>query len=168
MTTIAIKGKTLAADTQLTLGDDIKIYCQKIHVLGAGEVVAIAGNVDAEFHFKRWLIAGMKPDEWAAYFAELKEPKYEAIYIDRHASRWYFHDGSDCQPIEHRFYAIGSGSKLAMAAMHMGLSAVDAVLLAGDLDVNTNKVIDKYDLVTGKLTKGRRPVSTMASALKEA
>ncbi len=166
MTTIAIKRNTLAADTQLTLGDDIKIYCQKIHILGAGEVVAIAGNVDAEFHFKRWLIAGMKPDEWAAYFSELKEPKYEAIYIDRFKSRWYFQDGSDCQPIEHRFYAIGSGSKLAMAAMHMGLSAVDAVLLAGDLDVNTNKIVDKYDLVSGRLTKGRRPAS-MVPALEK-
>jgi hypothetical protein len=53
-----------------------------------------------------------------------------------------------------------------MAAMHMGLSAVDAVLLAGDLDVNTNKVIDKYDLNTGRLTKGRRPAS-MSSVLQD-
>lgn len=158
MTTIAWKGRTLAADTQLTYEDNTKTFCHKLHDLGAGHIVAIAGDVDSEFHFKRWLQAGAKVDEWGNTVTQfIKKPKFEAIYIDKYLRKWYYTDGPEAMPIEHRFHACGSGWRIAMAGMHMGLSAKDSVLLAGDLDVNTNKIVETYDLQTGKFTLRKCP-----------
>lgn len=167
MTTIAWKGRMLAADTQLTYEDNTKTFCHKLHNLGAGHVVAIAGDVEAEFYFKRWLIAGAKVDSWQEMVVSfLKKPKFEAIYIDKHQQKWYYNDGPAAMPIEHRFHAIGTGWRIAMAGMHMGLNAKDAVLLAGDLDINTNKVVEHYDLQTGKFTL-RKPPTAVVQASKE-
>jgi ATP-dependent protease HslVU (ClpYQ) peptidase subunit len=167
MTTIAWKGRTLAADTQLTYEDNTKAFCRKIHDLGAGHIVAIAGSVDAEYYFKKWLIAGAKIDSWGNMVIEfLKKPKFEAIYIDKNNQKWYYTDGPAPMLIEHKFAAIGSGRSLALAGMHMGLSAMDAVLLAGDIDINTNKIVDTYDLQTGKLTL-RKPPSAVVQASKK-
>lgn len=161
MTTIAWLGRTLAADTQLTYSDDTKTFCHKIHLLGDNHVVAIAGDFDAEFHFKRWLLAGAKVDDWLGSVLQfVKKPKFEAIYIDKYDQKWYYTNGPEAIPIEHRFHAIGSGGRIAMAAMHMGLNAVDAVLLAGDLDVNTNKIVERYDLQTGRLFLKKAPLET--------
>ncbi len=166
-TTIAWKGRTLAADTQLTYEDNTKTFCHKLHDLGASHVVAIAGSVDAEFYFKRWLIAGAKVEKWNdMVLAYEKKPKFEAIYIDNLGQKWYYSDNPAAMPIEHRFHAIGSGWRVAMAGMHIGLSAKDAVLLAGDLDINTNKIVDTYDLQTGKFTL-RKPPSSVVQAPKE-
>jgi hypothetical protein len=167
MTTIAYKGRILAADTQLTYSDNTKTFCHKLHDLGSGHVVAIAGDCDSEFHFKRWLMAGAKVDDWQTKVIQfIKKPKFEAIYIDKYNQKWYYTDGPEAMPIEHRFHAIGSGWRIAMAGMHMGLSAVDSVLLAGDLDVNTNKIVEKYDIQTGKFTL-RKPPPAVVSPLKE-
>jgi hypothetical protein len=98
-------------------------------------------------------------DEWNSFVLQhVKKPNVDAIYIDKFDQKWYFTDGPERMPIEHRFHAIGSGGRIAMAAMHMGLSAVDAVLLAGDLDVNTNKIVERYDLQTGKLFLKKAPL----------
>jgi len=163
LTTIAWKGRTLAADTQLTYSDDTKVFTHKIHLLGDNHVVAIAGNCDADFHFKRWLLAGAKVDDWSAYFCLVKKPKFEAIYLDKRGNKWHYINGPEAIAIEHRCFAIGSGSKIAFAGMHMGLSAVDAVLLAGDIDINTNKVVERYDLQTGRLFLRKPPKSVIQS-----
>ncbi len=167
MTTIAWKGRILAADTQLTYEDDTKTFCHKLHDLGNGHIVAIAGGTDSEFHFKRWLSAGAKVDEWQTMMIQfIKKPKFEAIYIDKFNDKWYYTDGPERMPIEHRFHACGSGWRIAMAGMHMGLSAKDAVLLAGDLDINTNKIVETYDIQTGKFTL-RKPAATLVQTPKE-
>ncbi len=167
MTTIAWKGRTLAADTQLTYEDNTKAFCRKIHDLGAGHIVAIAGSVDAEYYFKKWLQAGAKLENWEEKVKSyLKKPKFEAIYIDKHNTKWYYTDGPAPMLIEHKFAAIGSGRSLALAGMHIGLSAMDAVLLAGDIDINTNKTVDTYDIQTGKLTL-RKPSPSVVQAPKK-
>ena len=160
-TTICWKGRTLAADTQLTFSDDTHVFCHKIHLLGDNHVVAIAGDYDAEFHFKRWLMAGAKVDEWVASNILVKKPKFEAIYIDKNGNKWYYSNGPEALPIESRFFAIGSGGKIAMAGMHMGLNAVDAVLLAGDIDINTNKIVERYDIQTRRLFLKKPPVGAV-------
>jgi ATP-dependent protease HslVU (ClpYQ) peptidase subunit len=167
MTTIAWKGRTLAADTQLTYEDATKAFCRKITFFGDFQVVAVAGDVESEFYFKRWLQAGGKIDSWGNSVIEfLKKPKFEALYVDKRKQVWYYTDGPAPMLIEHKFAAIGSGRSLALAAMHMGLNAKDAVLLAGDIDINTNKIVDTYDLQTGKLTL-RKPPSAVVQAPKE-
>ena len=157
MTTIAIKGRILAADTQLT-DDNCKLLTNKIYHLPHNEVVAIAGNVDAEFWVLRWFEQGADPLKWKDKVAsEIKKISFAAIFIDRLNRRWIFDDGPDKQPLDHPFYAIGTGAKIALAGMHMGLSAVESIQLASEIDVYTNNIIDRYDISTGTLTKGKKP-----------
>ena len=146
MTTIAIsiKDGILAADTQLT-DNDIKVLCHKITVLPDNRVVACAGPVDEEEWFKAWLIGDLKK------LPRLK--KLCAILIEDKQA-FYFIQGPEKYKIEHPFYAIGNGWKVAMAGMHAGLSAVNSVKLAGELDIYTNTIVDHYVIKTKRLTYG--------------
>ncbi len=143
MTTIAYKDGIIAADTRICF-DNIKHFCRKIHKLDDGIVLAIAGKVRDEGAML------------AYYKGELKKPprrfnSLEAFKVEDGEIKWVTND-LYWQPVERGFYAIGSGWSLAMAGMIMGLSAKDAVLLAADLDVNTNKYVDTYNIKTKRLT----------------
>jgi ATP-dependent protease HslVU (ClpYQ) peptidase subunit len=51
-------------------------------------------------------------------------------------------------PISDMFFAIGTGAPYALAAMSLGCSASDSIKLAADFDVNTNKVIEEYEITS--------------------
>ncbi len=156
MTTIAWKGRTLAADTQLTWTDNSWSYCRKIVKLGGEQgAIAYAGQVDSEYHFHKWFLAGENLNEWDHFF--LKKPSFSAIYIDKYKDVWTFNDGPERMLIEHEFHAIGSGNSLASAALHLGMTAKDAILFASELDTTTNNLVDTYDIQTGKLTLASFP-----------
>ncbi len=147
MTTIALRGRILAADTQLAFAD-MRLFCRKIFPIGNKGCIAFAGNSDAEFLFRRWFMAGEKLENHDKAMS-----KCDAIYIDQWKDRWWYPDGGPEKiPIEHEFHAIGSGSKLAMAGMQLGLTAKEAVEFASEMDVNTNSLVDTYDIQTQKLT----------------
>lgn len=48
--------------------------------------------------------------------------------------------------IEDKFFASGSGRDFAMAAMHLGLNAVEAVKVACLFDVNCGNGIDQLEI----------------------
>lgn len=143
MTTIAYRDGVLAADTQLTLGDNVRSFCHKIYHLDEGRVLAAAGDADIIEQWKLFLLGKNK-----------RPPKtmkgMEGIFIDKEDA-YFFQDSPILMPIEKKFHAEGSGWQLAFAAMHMGLSAIKAVELAGEIDVNTNTLVDYYDVKTQEL-----------------
>ncbi len=142
MTTIAYKEGVLAADTQLTL-DNTKMPCHKILRLPQGGVLACAGNMDHTTDFEQFM-SGTR--------TKCKAKKFEAIYVDaKKHIWWYLNNPEQAEPVEGSCYAIGSGWKIAMAGMLTGLSAIDAVKLAGQLDLNTNTEVDHYVVKTGRL-----------------
>ncbi len=150
MTTIAWRGDILAADTRL-VWDDMVFRCNKLHKVGS-ECLGIAGDSDAEWHFLRWYKAGQKHDEWK--LEDWKDREFEALVLDEYGD-CYAYFGDQCRiPIEHDFIAIGSGGKLAVGFMHTGMSAIQAVKMAGELDVNTNSVVDWFNCNTGKIKRG--------------
>lgn len=59
-----------------------------------------------------------------------------------------FHIESQCipMPIEERFHAIGSGRDFAIAAMHLGRSAREAVELAARYDIYTSLPVTEVTL----------------------
>jgi ATP-dependent protease HslVU (ClpYQ) peptidase subunit len=148
VTTIAWRGRILAADTQLTLGDDIKTYCRKLYQIKGHGCMACAGDTDGEWLFRQWFMAGEK----LADFEWKRTKKFEALHVNQWKDVYWYDDGPTPVPVEHEFAAIGTGSKFAMAAMHLGATAKEAVLFASELDQNTNALIDTYDSQTDKVT----------------
>ena len=148
MTTIAIRNRILAADTQLTLADDIRTFCRKLFPQPGGGCIALAGDCDDEWMFRQWWAAGEHLETWDS--VRMKKAKFDAIWIDQWNDVWWYADGPEKFPVDHPFHAIGSGAKLAMAAMHMGMGAKEAVLFAAELDVNTNFYVDTYNGKTRK------------------
>jgi hypothetical protein len=155
MTTIAWRGRILAADTQLTHSGGIPTLCRKLRKMGHKGCLSIAGNVDDEYIFTQWLLAGGKQDEWP--HERMKKAVFEAIYIDQWNDVWFYINNSAPIAMEHEFFAIGQGDRLALAAMQLGMGAKDAVLFASELNVNTNNLVDTYDLQTGKITLSKWP-----------
>lgn len=149
MTTIAFKDNILAADTQITEWD-VKYYGRKIEVLPDGRVVTSSGNVDDGVMFVEWLVGGRKRPP-------MLKKGFEAIVIEVDGT-WhrYF---KDCLPIKYEdpVFSCGSGWAIARTAMLMGLDAVTSVKLAGEIDNNTNSVVDYYNVKTKKLTLTKFP-----------
>lgn len=139
MTTIAYRNNILAADTQLT-DDHFKYLCHKIELLSDGRILACSGNCDDEQDFKEWLLGERKTLP--------KKNKTNALLIT---------DGIPVQyaattrlPIDHPFMAIGSGWKIAMTFMYAGYGAIEAVKATSELEINTNNLVDSYNLKTKK------------------
>lgn len=150
MTTIAWDGKLLAADTQLTV-DNIKTVVRKILTVDPlGWVWAAAGEVDKEVEVLQFL-KGEGPEP-----APKRLREFEAICIDKEGKVFLYQEAVHPIPIS-SFIAIGSGGKIAMAAMHLGLDAKAAVGVASELDVNTNKYIDTYCPATKEFKYSKWP-----------
>jgi hypothetical protein len=154
MTTIALKGNILAADTKLILGDDVYIQCNKLHIIKGIGCFGIAGDTNDEWWFLRWIRHGMRVQDFPA---DRKFKDFEALLLDTIGHGYFFPgNGPTYMPVKPApFFAIGTGSKLAFAGMATGLSAVDAVKLAGSLDNNTNQIVDYYNAKTQKITRGK-------------
>lgn len=143
MTTIAYRDGILAADTRMVLSGHVQSYCHKIHVIDENRVMCGAGNVDVIKDWKDYLCGERKTPPKRA-------KDMEGIFITD-GKVYCFDESPILVPIEKDFHAEGTGWLIAFAAMHMGLSAVDAVKVAGELDINTNTLVDYYDVETKTL-----------------
>jgi hypothetical protein len=153
MTTIAWRGRVLAADTQLTMGDDSWTFTRKLVPIRGGGCLTVAGDAKTETLFKAWLSKGAKIED----FDKKVMKKFTAIYVDREKNIWWYDNSPGRILISHQFHAVGTGEGRAMAAMHLGATAKEAILFASETDVNTNAYIDTYDLQTNKVTLCKWP-----------
>lgn len=132
MTTIAYRDGVMAADT-LASSDGIPCRCTKLFRLDDGRVVGFAGNVEASRLFLEWLrIGGNKP---SLTDADRKSFHALVMHPDGHVDEW--ETDRVGVTLEDPFYAIGSGRMAALAAMHMGANAVEAIEIARLCDINT-------------------------------
>lgn len=122
MTIIAYRDGVMAADTCATDGfltNCLKLYKKQGHVIGfCGDVAQAMVFVDWFFNQKK----NRKPDL-------AQEGEWEAMILNKDGvTTW---DKSlRPLPISDDFYAIGSGSQLAMGAMEAGATAEEAALIA--------------------------------------
>jgi ATP-dependent protease HslVU (ClpYQ) peptidase subunit len=151
MTTIAYRDGIIAADSQVTheaAGDKSgagshKHTCQKLYTkkaFGYHAVIATAGESAPGMLFVDWYGKKGKPPE------VLHDTDFTCLVLDEDGL-WEFNSFCRAEKIEEPFYAIGSGAKAALGAMHMGASAIEAVEIA--------KKIDPY--TGGKVTWMRQP-----------
>ena len=129
MTIIAYRDGIMAADSLIrnerVLGESKKIDEVVIH--GEKCLVATAGNVDKCELFRNWVINGMVD---TPKLDEINEKdNFEAFIIGERGENQFVSYETTCIPcsIEAPFYAIGSGSSIAIGAMERGATAKEAV-----------------------------------------
>lgn len=141
MTTIAFDGKTMACDTRISgshsYNTDTKIYENRQFVIGAAgdagvglilvkdESILVPKHYDCDFSALVWA-KDTKTLYRVEFFKSWNAPLSAVIVMP--------------DP----FAATGSGAPYAMAAMHLGCEAGEAVRVASEFDTNTGgKVITK-------------------------
>jgi ATP-dependent protease HslVU (ClpYQ) peptidase subunit len=141
LTTIAYKQGILATDTQLTWGNE-RHYTSKVKTLPTGIIIACSGIAASE----RRAHEIFSDANWRSLDLSEKAKSFSAMLFIN--CELYLLTGNYIPiPITDRFFAIGTGAPYALAAMSLGCSAHDAIKLAADFDVNTNKVIEEYEII---------------------
>ncbi len=147
MTTVAYRDGVMAADTRGVRYDMPRI-CHKIHRV-ADAIIGFAGNYSDCLVFIDWWRDGhdlKKLPEFKMYRGESDAPDIEALVLTADGiERWTEHFQRD--PILDPFFAIGSGAGAAMAAMHMGADAAEAVRIASLVFTSTggNVQVERLD-----------------------
>lgn len=134
MTTIAFDGKTLAADRQSNYhrSDVIKIF----RVI-SGKVYGAAGRAEDALAVLEWLnnsCSQANPKVHENFRAIVADASGFVVYEEKLIRLTY--EGR-------QFMAIGSGCDYAMAAMHLGKTAREAVEIAHLFDVDTGAEVDE-------------------------
>lgn len=140
MTTIAWDGQWLSGD-QLSTGHLNPVV--KIRRLADGSLVGGTGDTGWLARVYEWMEAGFDP-------LTRPSPPADSIKVLRIVKkRWHeaakvtvYTDTLVPVPVNLPFYAIGSGSQYAMAAMHCGKNAAEAVGVAMVYDYQTGGSID--------------------------
>ena len=148
-TTLVFDGEIFAGDTQVTSGmtalrGGTKIfYSPKRHAY-----IGCAGSVSLINKVVHWFLTA------TTIVCPVVAPKdseqtYAYIIVTEHGKTIY-HDSMDGMTEEYEVkgpIALGSGEDFARAAMLLGLSAPEAILVASALDLATNSFILYYDVV---------------------
>lgn len=145
MTTIAFSGKIMASDTQLSSDDAHWTNCDKIKKV-KGWLIGAAGGWDTTEAFMNRFDPINVKNKHIALLPE-KDKEFEALMVSPKGQIFYVEDGGSIGPLRTKgFIAIGSGAKVAMAAMEMGASATEAIRIAMKYDVYTGGRIRKIKL----------------------
>lgn len=138
MTVVAFDGKTLAAD-KMSCSAGYGHTVTKVHRLRDGGLAAFAGDGDGAMALLAWLNGARNPAE---YPPEQKDNDTSAFVVRPDGSRTSYGKTPHFQVIEDEFYAMGHGRDFALAAMHCGKTAREAVELTCRLDVFCGNGID--------------------------
>lgn len=167
MTTIAWDTKTMAADSQSTIGDtpimgEDKLLLVRRAGVGRGMLVGICGSAARGLDLLNGFCGSwrfIKEDVRLGRIPALDTNDRATVMVIvigpaekyRHRTFLITHDGN-VTDITMRPFAIGSGGDFAMGAMSAGAAALKAVRIASELDVFTNaaplayKVDDLYGI----------------------
>ena len=140
MTTIAVRGKVMAADSQTMNDDMVYSRCEKIFrkrvTINRRKRDILIGTAGEDFSgmlFVDWYpgAVALELNGPGAIPKALEEFKDDFLCLTLEPSGVYLCD-LHLRPIKllGKFFAIGSGAKLALAAMEMGASAAKAVEIA--------------------------------------
>lgn len=142
MTVVAWDGKTLAAD-KMAASVGYGYTVTKLHRLWHGGIVGFSGDGDEAMALLAWLNSNdQNPDK---YPASMKDGNTSALEIDPDGTVWSWGKTPYPQRVECRFYAMGHGRDFALAAMHLGKTAREAVEVACALDVFCGNGIDTME-----------------------
>lgn len=135
MTTIAWDGKTLAADRLLCDGSMTSIG-RKIFKLDDGRFYAFSGQIQVGYAVMNWL--NNKRDK-----PTVKEDSFAAFVVGTDGALSMLEDQLIECPCATP-YAIGGGRDFAMAAMFLGKTAQEAILVAAHFSATTGGGVDEF------------------------
>lgn len=136
MTTGAYRDGILAADTQVS-ADGALSYVTKLF-RARGGVIAISGDLYNAMQFVRWYGDHRKP-------RPDKDAGIECIVVDAQGVAIWNEALSRIHPLGD-FCAVGTGQAAAMAAMHAGATALEAVQIASVYDRDTGGEVQTIEL----------------------
>ena len=142
MTTIAWDGMTLAADRQATVGNAV-FMVNKLR-RHEGWMLAYVGDADAGEEMMEWFRAGAKPE---AFPEKQREDDRFAPLLAIRAGEVFLYERTP-HPVRYppQKFAMGSGRDFALAAMHCGRSAAEAVEVAALFDPGTGFGVDAMEI----------------------
>lgn len=141
MTVIAYRNGIIAAD-KLTQVHGMKGRVTKIFRVGDA-LVGMAGSLTSALECVAWLRDGAVAKDIPA--KQLTDD-FENLMLVRDGRIWLYERGHVPFEMESDFYAIGSGAPYAMTAMHLGQTAIQAVLTACALNTGCGNGIDTLTL----------------------
>ena len=143
MTTIACRDGIMAADSAVWRGGMLVEKNATKIVQCCGSLIACAGDASYQEAFLKWFINGEKKDSVPPQPDE--DSTCVALRLDRDGSMYiYFWPAFYPILVKNEHQAIGSGEQIAMAAMELGKTAIEAVELACTLDQSTRGPV-KWD-----------------------
>lgn len=131
MTTIAWDGKTLAADTLITSNGMRVGYAQKIGKRGR-VLFGASGSLEVMQPFLAWCSGGFHGDP-----PSMKRDESDASGLVVFEDRIVTFSNTGVDTIRAPFYAQGSGSPMALGALHAGATAIEAVKAAAAVDTGS-------------------------------
>lgn len=145
MTTIAFRDGILAADSAITTAGVLDGYAEKIAANKKGDLFAGSGSFEEIEEIKDWFLRGEKGPAPEIFRDEAGETETKVMVfrasgrIDTMNSkpRWSPIFLPEALP----FVSLGSGDHLALGALAMGATAVEAVQIASLFDGATNSRI---------------------------
>ena len=143
MTCIAFDGRTLAADKRTSYGGLHRTTTKIFRV--DDMLVGCAGNSAVGKEVVEWIRRGRKAEDFPRKQAE-DSTSCSVIVIERDGSILNY----DVTPfpirIEDKIFAVGSGRDFALAAMFLGKTASEAVLVASAFDTGCGNGVDELTL----------------------
>ncbi len=146
MTVIAWDGNTLAADKRANLGT-LKCKTTKIFTVGA-ELTAFSGDAAAGRQMLAWYKDGAVPADFPETQRNPKDLPCRLYVFDQHSIRCY-EDTPYPIVYEDEIFAGGSGRDFAIAAMHLGKTAKEAVEIASLYSPDCGDGVDTLTLPKG-------------------
>lgn len=158
MTTIAVRNGIIAADSRTTVQTDeggARVFqCEKLYRRFPGEakeaILATAGESFSSLVFVDWYGSGKEPPELLVH----GDADFTVLALTR-TGLFEYDKWCRGEKVLDAFYAVGSGAKAALGAMHMGASAKRAVEIAC--------LIDPYSALPMTVWK-LKPLKAVASA----
>lgn len=142
MTVIAWDGKTIAADRQATSAG-MRRLTKKLHRVSDG-VVAITGGGIHGLALVDWFRGDRDPASWPRESGEMAST---VIHFTKDGIFVYAGDlPAFGEPVLGDFIAFGYGRDYAMAALHLGKTAAEAVEIASLFDVHCGLGVDTMQL----------------------
>lgn len=130
MTTIVANREGMAADRQTSHGDQ-KFHGTKIFKIKR-TIIGMAGDANQCEQFLEWMKGGKVPEDC---------DEMEALILTRQGL-YVCLCSLTRMKVEDDFYALGSGSQAALAAMHLGCNPVEAAEIACLIDPSSGGGID--------------------------
>lgn len=143
MTVIAWDGKTLAADKRMGFGTEFATVTKIRRINGC--LVGWAGEAALGKVLIEWFRNGCRPEDFPE--GQRNTSRVGALLVIRPSGEIQ-HYAAEPFPlvVEDNFYALGSGSGFASAALYLGHDARRAVEVACALDMNCGNGIDTLTL----------------------